>query len=46
MRYMDYNRFNGSDEDLKIFIGLPDPQPVACPLDGQPCTGGKYLETI
>jgi len=46
MRYMDYNRFNGSDEDLKAFIGLPDPQPVTCPLDGQPCTGGKYLERI
>ena len=46
MRYMDYNRFNGSDEDLKAFIGLPDPQPVTCPLDDLPCTGGKYLETI
>jgi GH25 family lysozyme M1 (1,4-beta-N-acetylmuramidase) len=46
MRYMDYNRFNGSDQDLKAFIGLPDPQPVTCPLDNLPCTGGKYLETI
>jgi GH25 family lysozyme M1 (1,4-beta-N-acetylmuramidase) len=46
MYYMDYNRFNGSDQDLFSFIGQPDPVPVTCPLDGQPCTGNKFREVI
>jgi GH25 family lysozyme M1 (1,4-beta-N-acetylmuramidase) len=41
MHYMDYNRFNGSAQELKDFIGDFSPIPVTCPLDGLPCTGGK-----
>jgi GH25 family lysozyme M1 (1,4-beta-N-acetylmuramidase) len=46
MHYMDYNRFNGTEEALYNFANLTQPQPVTCPLDNLPCTGGKYLETI
>ncbi len=46
MHYMDHNRFNGSEKDLNDFIGKFQPIPVTCPLDDQPCTGGKYLERI
>jgi GH25 family lysozyme M1 (1,4-beta-N-acetylmuramidase) len=46
MHYMDYNRFNGSELDLNLFIGQSDPEPVTCPLDGQPCTGNKFQERI
>ena len=46
MHYMDYDRFNGSDDEFNAFIGYSEPVPVTCPFDGQPCTGGKYLERI
>ena len=45
MYYMDYNRFNGSEQALNQFVGLTVPQPVTCPLDDQPCSGGKYRST-
>jgi GH25 family lysozyme M1 (1,4-beta-N-acetylmuramidase) len=35
--FMDYNRFNGSVDDLFSFIGLNLPKPVTCPIDGNPC---------
>lgn len=42
MHYMDYNRFNGSEQELNQFASLTVHQPVICPLDDQPCSGGKY----
>jgi hypothetical protein len=36
MHYMDYNRFNGSPEDLKKFIG-DTKTPLLCPIDSKPC---------
>lgn len=39
--FMDYNRWNGSKADVLAFIGSLPPEPVICPLDGLPCTGGK-----
>lgn len=47
MHYMDYNRFNGSEEGLRAFAGLVEPPtPVTCPLDDQPCSGGKYRADV
>jgi GH25 family lysozyme M1 (1,4-beta-N-acetylmuramidase) len=42
--YMDYNRWNGSKSDILKFIGQVPLVPVICPLDGLPCTGGKFQE--
>lgn len=46
LHYMDFNRFNGDEGDLLRFIGDQQPVPVTCPLDDQPCTGGKFQERI
>ena len=46
MRTMDYNRFNGSPAQLYAYIGMrpSELEPVTCPLDGEPCSGGKTQE--
>lgn len=41
MHFMDYNRFNGTIDDLYSFIGQPSLLPITCPVDQKPCTGGK-----
>ena len=43
MHFMDYNRFNGSKADLLMFVGLPQQEPVICPLDGLPCAAVKLV---
>lgn len=37
MHYMDYNRWNGTKTDLLAFVGQEAPEPLTCPVDGQPC---------
>ena len=37
MRFMDYNRFNGSKNELLKFAGRKPVEPVICPVDFQPC---------
>ena len=37
MHYMDHNRWNGTKQDVLNFIGQEEPQPITCPVDGQPC---------
>ena len=37
MHYMDYNRFNGSKEDLLKFVGQEPKQYLTCPVDNNPC---------
>jgi GH25 family lysozyme M1 (1,4-beta-N-acetylmuramidase) len=37
MHYMDYNRWNGTKEDVFNFIGEKIQQPITCPVDGGPC---------
>ena len=47
MHYMDYNRFNGSEAELRAYAGLDEaPTPVTCPLDGLPCSGGKFRAEV
>ncbi len=36
MHYMDYNRWNGSKDDLLKFIGNTK-TPLLCPIDSKPC---------
>jgi hypothetical protein len=43
MYFMDYNRFNGSPEDLKKFIG-DTKTPLLCPIDSKPCPRLTVLE--
>ena len=38
MHYMDYNRFHGTKNDLRKFVGLPQQEPIVCPIDGMDCT--------
>lgn len=35
--YMDYNRWNGSLEQLWAYFGKGHPRPAVCPLDAKPC---------
>ncbi len=35
--YMDYNRWNGSLEQLWAYFGRNKPRLAACPLDSFPC---------
>lgn len=35
--YMDYNRWNGTEEDIMAFLGQSQPQPIICPVDGGEC---------
>ncbi len=47
MRTMDYNRFNGTPAQFYAYVGSPRPKVeelVTCPLDGEPCSGGKIVE--
>ena len=37
MHYMDYNRWNGSVEDVFRFAGTKQKEPIECPIDGEPC---------
>ncbi len=37
MRFMDYNRFNGSKIDLLKFIGIKPQEPIICPIDRHLC---------
>lgn len=37
MYYMDYNRWNGSKDDVLKFIGEEPQQPITCPVDKKPC---------
>lgn len=35
--YMDYNRWNGSKQDVLNFVNLHAPQPLTCPVDKKQC---------
>jgi hypothetical protein len=37
MYYMDYNRWNGTREDVLDFIGEKPTKPIICPIDDKPC---------
>jgi len=37
MYYMDYNRWNGTREDVLDFIGELPSKPIICPVDDKPC---------
>ena len=41
--YMDYNRWNGSLEQLYAYFGRRKPQPKVCPIDQLPCERGIAL---
>ncbi len=43
MHFMDYNRFNGTEQEFFEFIGFDPPTPITCPIDSMPCTGGKVV---
>jgi len=45
MHYMDYNRWNGTKEDVYAFVGEDAPEPLICPIDGQPCPRLKRIPT-
>lgn len=36
--YLDYNRWNGTETDVRAYFGLAAPTTVICPLDGLVCT--------
>lgn len=35
--YMDYNRWNGTKQDVLAFVGEPVKEPIECPVDHLPC---------
>ncbi len=37
MHYMDYNRWNGTKQDVYRFVGQQYLEPLICPVDGQAC---------
>lgn len=42
--FMDYNRWNGDKAAVLSYANMAaDVTPVTCPLDGDPCSGGKTI---
>ncbi len=39
--YMDYNRWNGSQEQLRAYFGKEKPVITQCPIDQMPCERGS-----
>ena len=37
MHFMDYNRWNGTKEQLLKFVGMEAKKPLLCPIDSKPC---------
>lgn len=42
--YMDYNRWNGSVQQLWAYFGKSRPEPALCPVDQLPCERAVRLE--
>lgn len=41
MYFMDYNRWNGDKAAVLQYVNQEAKQPIICPIDSLPCTGGK-----